>query len=37
MHFMNLAVVETLSATDAEIATADKGIVMPMIDVVKGW
>lgn len=33
--FMNLAVVETLSATDAEIATADKGIVMPMIDVVK--
>jgi hypothetical protein len=33
--FMNLAVVETLSATDAEIATADKGIVMPMIEIVK--
>lgn len=33
--FLNLAVVETISATDAEIATADKGIVMPMIQIVK--
>lgn len=33
--FLNLAVVEAISATDAEIATADKGIVMPMIQVVK--
>ena len=32
--FLNLAVVETLSATDAEIATAEKGIVMPMIETV---
>lgn len=29
--FMNLAVIEQLSATDAEIATEDKGIEMPMI------
>lgn len=29
--FMNLAVIETLSATDAEIATVGNGIVMPMI------
>ena len=33
--FLNLAVVETISATDAEIATSDKGIVMPMIQIVK--
>lgn len=33
--FLNLAVVETISATDAEIATKDKGIVMPMIQIVK--
>lgn len=33
--FLNLAVVETISATDAEIATVDKGIVMPMIQIVK--
>ena len=33
--FLNLAVVETISATDAEIATAEKGIVMPMIQIVK--
>ena len=33
--FLNLAVVETISATDAEIATEDKGIVMPMIQIVK--
>ena len=33
--FLNLAVVETISATDAEIATTDKGIVMPMIQIVK--
>lgn len=33
--FLNLAVVETISATDAEIATADNGIVMPMIQIVK--
>lgn len=33
--FLNLAVVETISATDAEIATADKGIVMPMLQIVK--
>ena len=33
--FLNLAVVETISATDAEIATADKGIIMPMIQIVK--
>lgn len=32
--FMNLAVVETLSATDAEIATEDNGIVMPIITTV---
>ena len=32
---LNLAVVETISATDAEIATAEKGIVMPMIQIVK--
>lgn len=33
--FMNLAIVETLSAIDAEIATNEKGIVMPMIATVK--
>ena len=33
--FLNLAVVETISATDAEIATSEKGIVMPMIQIVK--
>ena len=33
--FLNLAVVETISATDAEIATEDNGIVMPMIQIVK--
>ena len=33
--FLNLAVVEAISATDAEIATTDKGIVMPMIQIVK--
>lgn len=33
--FLNLAVVETISATDAEIATTDKGVVMPMIQIVK--
>lgn len=33
--FMNLAVVEVLSATDAEIATNEKGIVMPIITTVK--
>lgn len=32
--FLNLAVVEAISATDAEIATADKAIVMPMIQIV---
>ncbi len=32
--FMNLAVIETLSATDAEIATEDNGIVMPIITTV---
>ncbi len=32
--FLNLAVVEAISATDAEIATADKTIVMPMIQLV---
>jgi hypothetical protein len=31
---MNLAIVEALSATDAEIATAEKGIIMPMITTV---
>ena len=29
--FVNLSIIESLSAVDAEIATADKGIVMPMI------
>lgn len=29
--FMNLAVIETLSATDAEIATETNGIIMPII------
>ncbi len=29
--FVNLSVIETLSATDAEIATSDKAIKMPMI------
>lgn len=33
--FLNLAVVEAISATDAEIATDKKGIVMPMIQIVK--
>lgn len=33
--FMNLAVVEALSATDAEIATIEHGIVMPMFKIVK--
>lgn len=33
--FLNLAVVEAISAADAEIATADNGIVMPMIQIVK--
>lgn len=33
--FMNLAVIETLSATEAEIATKDNGIVMPIITTVK--
>lgn len=33
--FLNLAVVEVLSATDAEIATKDNGIIMPMIETVK--
>ena len=33
--FLNLAVVEAISATDAEIATEDNGIVMPMIQLVK--
>lgn len=33
--FLNLAVIEAISATDAEIATEDKGIVMPMIQIVK--
>jgi hypothetical protein len=32
--FINLAVIETLSATDAEIATEDKGIIMPIITTV---
>ena len=32
--FLNLAVVEALSAVDADIATADHGIVMPMIQTV---
>jgi hypothetical protein len=33
--FLNLAVVEALSANDAEIASDSKGIVMPMIQLVK--
>ena len=33
--FMNLAVIETLSATDAEIATDSNGVVMPIITTVK--
>ena len=32
--FLNLAVVEALSAVDADIATADHGIVMPIIQTV---
>lgn len=32
--FMNLAVIEALSAADAEIATKDNGIVMPIITTV---
>jgi hypothetical protein len=32
--FINLAVIETLSATSAEIATKDNGIVMPIITTV---
>lgn len=33
--FLNLAVAEAISATDAEIATAENGVVMPMIQIVK--
>lgn len=33
--FMNLAVVEAISAIDAEIATEDSGIVMPQFKIVK--
>lgn len=33
--FLNLAIIETLSATDAEIATTDHGVVMPYITTVK--
>lgn len=33
--FINLAVIETLSATDAEIATEDNGVVMPIITTVE--
>ena len=33
--FLNLAVVEAISATEAEIASEGKGIVMPMIQIVK--
>lgn len=33
--FMNLAVIETLSATDAEIATEDNGVVMPILTTVE--
>ena len=32
--FKNLSIIEALSATDAEIATKEKGIVMPMITTV---
>ena len=32
--FKNLSIIEALSATDAEIATKEKGIVMPMISTV---
>ena len=32
--FKNLSIIETLSAADAEIATKEKGIVMPMIQTV---
>ena len=34
-NFVNLAVIETLSATDAEIATADNKIKMPYITTIK--
>lgn len=33
--FINLAVAETLAANDAEIATDEHGVVMPMIQIVK--
>lgn len=33
--FLNLAIIEALSATDAEIATQDNGIVMPYMTTVK--
>ena len=33
--FINLAVAETLAANDAEIATDNHGVVMPMIQIVK--
>ena len=33
--FLNLAVLEAISATDAEIATAEKGIVMPIFTTVE--
>ena len=33
--FMNMAIIEAISATDAEIASADHGVVMPMIAEVK--
>ena len=33
--FLNLAVAEAISATDAEIATESNGVVMPMIQIVK--
>ena len=33
--FLNLAIAEIVSATDAEVATADKAIVMPIFKIVK--
>ncbi len=33
--YMNLKIIETLSATDAEVASEAKGVVMPMITTVK--
>lgn len=33
--FINLAVIETLSATDAEIATADNAIIMPIMQTIE--